>query len=116
MWVFSKFGFFSVVQAKSEPGRVQVRARVKDDLQRLSAFASESVAIPMPAIITTPHADYAYRIVIEQSDWVKVAAAIAADIDYTNFKSAVHGEANRDAAYMQVWSAMNELQWQRQNH
>jgi hypothetical protein len=35
---------------------------------------------------------------------------IVSSIDYGNFKEAVHGEPDRDVAYMQVWSVMNGFQ------
>lgn len=90
--------------------RVQVRARIKNDLERLSRFAGKVPGVELPGIISTPHADYAFRIIVEQEVWTKIAAALAADIDYTNFKDEIHGEADRDATYFEVWSSMNDLQ------
>lgn len=110
MWLFTKCGFYSAVQDGSDPQRVQVRARVRDDLSRLAAFAQTSLGADAPEIISTPYADYAYRLVLDPPLWERLAAALTADIDYTNFKAAVHGEADRDNAYLDVWSAMHELQ------
>lgn len=110
MWLFTKYGFYSAVQDKADPQRIQVRARVKDDLIRVAAFAKHALGVEMPEIISTPQADYAYRLVLDRPLWEKLAAALTADIDYTNFKDAVHGEADRDDAYLDTWSAMHELQ------
>lgn len=113
MWLFSRHGFYSVVQDKADPQLVQVRARVKDDLEGLRQFSRERAAADMPAVISTATADYAYRVVVEKALWTRVATALAADVDYTNFKDTVHGEADRDDAYYRIWSAMNELQRKR---
>lgn len=113
MWLFTRHGFYSVVQDKSDPQRVQVRARIEDDLDRLSSFAKGKLSAEMPAVISTPHADYAYRLVIDRPLWERLGAALTGDIEYPNFKAAVHGQADRDAAYFTVWSAMNDLQRKR---
>lgn len=103
-----------MVQDKADADVIQVRARVKKDLQRLARFAAKAGGIEMPAVISTPEADYAYRIIVDRAAWETIGAALTADIDYTNFKSTVHGESDRDATYMLVWSMMNELQRRRQ--
>jgi hypothetical protein len=113
MWIFTRYEFYSVVQGKMDPYCIQVRARIKDDLKRLSEFARKSVGIELPGIISTDHTDYACRIILPKTEWLKVAAALASDIDYTNFKNEVHGEADRDQTYLKVWSAMYEFQGQR---
>jgi hypothetical protein len=92
MWLFTRHGFYSVVRDRVDTRHVQVRARIKDDLERLSHFAGKVLRVEMPEIIPTPQADYAFRCVIEQEGWVKIAAALAADIDYTNFKGEIHGD------------------------
>jgi hypothetical protein len=38
-----------------------------------------------------------------------VAEAVA-QIDYPNFKTAVHGDRNRNIVHMRVWAGMHELQ------
>jgi hypothetical protein len=113
MWLFTRHGFYSVVRATEEVGCVQVRARISDDLERLRAFAASRLGATLPEIISTVHADYAYRLVVPHPLWVKISAALAEDIDYGNFKSEVHLEADRDAAYLEVWSAMSNLQRKR---
>ena len=113
MWLFTRHGSYSVVRDKADARRVHVRARIKDDLERLRQFARATATVEMPEIISTPDADYAYRAIIEQAAWVKIAARLAEDVDYPNFKSKVHGERDRDRAYYEVWSAMNALQGQR---
>ena len=113
MWLFTRHGFYSVVRDKADARLIQVRARVKDDLELLTRFARQAVGVTLPSIISTPDADYAYRIVIEQAVWVRIASALADDVNYPNFKDEIHGEADRDTTYLKVWSAMNALQQQR---
>jgi len=115
MWLFSRHGFYSVVQDKTDSGLIQIRARIKDDLDGLSAFADKRLGMKMSSIISTPHADYAYRVVVGRKEWAKVATALAQDIDYENFKNEVHGEEDRDDAYLGCWSEMHELQQKRKN-
>jgi hypothetical protein len=113
MWLFTRHGFYSVVQDKKNNQQVQVRARIQDNLQRLSSFVRSATDIDLPTAISTPTADYAYRIVIEKALWTRIATALAAEINYTNFKDTVHGEEDRDEAYFEIWSAMNDLQEKR---
>jgi hypothetical protein len=113
MWLFTKYGFYSVVQDKADAKRIQVRGRVKDDIERLVTFAKQKLGAETPEIISTPKADYAYRIVFDRFLWERLASALTADIDYTNFKDAVHGEPDRDSSYLEVWSTMNDLQRRR---
>jgi len=113
MWLFTRHGFYSVVQDKANDRHVQVRARIKDDLEGLTRFVHKAMGAELSAIISTPNADYSYRIVVEKVLWVKIAATLASDIDYTNFKDEIHGEEDRDVTYLKVWSAMNELQRKR---
>ena len=111
MWLFTRYGFYSVVQDKLDDQRVQVRARVRADLEALQRSAAGELRDV--EIIMTPHADYRYRIVVPRAQWCTVAGRLSNDIDYVNFKNEVHGEADRDDAYLAVWSAMNRLQSKR---
>lgn len=103
MWIFCKDGFFSAVEHRSDDSKVMVRARLKRDITRLAKRFKAKV-------IELPNRDYAYRIVIDKTDWATYAANTAAEIDYDNFKNAVHDGTARDHAYMRVWSAMYQLQ------
>src|SRR5947209_1813970 len=115
MWLFTIYGFYSVVQDKKDAQRIQVRARVKDDIERLVEFAKRSGTSEAMEIISTPRADYAYRVVMNRSLWEQLARHLTADINYTNFKDAIHGEPDRDDAYLDVWATMSELQRRRTN-
>jgi hypothetical protein len=124
MWLFTKIGFFSATLAEETKDinpMLKVRARSREDLERLVAYMNGMVKdgklFPPTRgekswrkIHEDRRADYYWRIFMVRSTWSKVVASLADAIDYGNFKAAVHGEPDRDSAYMAVWSAMNRLQ------
>lgn len=116
MWLFTKVGFFSVVQIKDMSGVVFVRARVRTDLQHLmnkyKNILVRGKANGYPSISHSPKADYPYRIVIRQTEFARLAGALARDIDYTNFKDAVLLAQGHERAelYHEVWAAMSDAE------
>jgi len=113
MWLFTKYGFFSVVQHRDDEKKVLIRARIKDDLVGLLQFMRYRCHVAPPEVVELPHSDYAFRIALDKSVWRDVAAALTGDIDYDNFKNAVHGQPDRDDAYLRVWQEMQALQQRR---
>lgn len=105
MWVFSKSGFVSIVKHRTKYNTMLVRARVYNDLHNFRSL----LGAPRD-IVEMTDADYRFRMEASATDVCQAMAALARDIDYDNFKSAVHGEPDRDGAYMDVWSAMAGLQ------
>ena len=106
MWVLSTRGFFSVVADDADPSRVLVRARVREDLDRLGEL------LPQLEPWHDPTADYAWRALVDRSEWGRVLGVIADEIDYRNFKSAVadrQGET-RAEVYARVWAELRGLQ------
>lgn len=101
MWLYTKYGFFSVTQDPHNKLRVQVRARARAHLVALRmAVLKSDLSIKHGGqlvdgdthdypIHPTPHNDYAFRIFMPKDEWVVWAFYLAHDIDYTNFKSAV---------------------------
>jgi len=88
MWVITTEGFFSAVEDRDDPGAVFVRARVRDDAERLAAAVGGSV-------IETPAADYRFRVRTTKREWAAFVAASAEAIDYYNFKNAVAAPRSR---------------------
>ncbi len=121
MWLFTTYGFYSVVCAREDdgrhgrpvdPSRVMVRARVAGHLEALKARFPEALgACPIEESTT---ADYACRIFVDKATWAAVAQQLADEIDYDNFKSAVarRGRTGRryEAALHDVWTVMAALQ------
>jgi hypothetical protein len=120
MWLFTKYGFYSVVCARQGDGgygqpidanRLMVRARLR---QHLEALRTRFPAVLGDAeILAFPGSDYAFRIFVPKADWVTVAAELTDEIAYDNFKAeAARGDASQsyEAALHDVWSVMNRLQ------
>ena len=90
MWLLIPEGFYSVVQKNGETD-LSVRARVKDDLERLR----ERYLPELSEIIETPQGDYRYRAWVDRASFADALARIGQELDYDNFKSEV---ARRDPA------------------
>jgi hypothetical protein len=107
MWLFTTFGFFSVVQKRSETV-LTVRARVASDLDRLrTAYMPE-----LSETVLGAGTDYPARATISHADFSRGLAKIGTDIHYDNFKSEVAKEMGRDreSVYHRVWSTLTELE------
>lgn len=122
MWLMTRFGFYSVTCARKdgnragaaiEPGIFQVRARVKAHLEnlcdRFPALLGEA------EIIETPHNDYRWRIFVARDTWCEIAAYLADDITYDNFKSECGRQMGDQpfgytAALHDVWATMLGMQ------
>lgn len=113
MWIFCKYGFFSAVQHTDKPDTLLVRARFKGDLDRLiKAMTPEEYNLSgKPKVQFTPDADYRYRAEIRKIVFAELIRETAEDIDYPNFKDAMHDGTVRDTAYMNCWRAL----WAAQN-
>ena len=120
MWLFTRYGLFSVTNARQgrgrpgaplDPRRLQVRARSRKHLELLTErFRS----LRGYEIIETPRADYRFRIIVRRRVWAKVAAGLAREIAYPNFKNECHNNDELDDAYIhalhRVWSAGDDIQ------
>jgi len=125
MWIFTRGGFYSVVEydPKKDPNKksfahslvkkrgshVLVRTRVKEDLDDLDRV------IKNLHIEDDGSADYRFRAVIPRKKWIKYLEVCAKEIDYdSHFKEVVRSSATQPAAryqaMMNVWSAMSALQ------
>lgn len=92
MWIFTRYGFFSIACANKPDGReidsdsVMVRARDKQHLLNLQErFKGTSIA--SLAIQTTPENDYRYRLVMPKTDWVGALSEMATEQTWRNFKN-----------------------------
>jgi hypothetical protein len=105
MWLFLSDGFVSIVQDRDNKNNLLVRARVKSHLQAL---------FPDSLIVQTPDADYRFRTVVSKKVVRKFVSDQVSAITYGNFKDTVV-DPDYHSACLQVWSAMHDLQVQRQN-
>lgn len=108
MWLFTIYGFFSVVFKKDKKQWVNIRARVKGDLETLLKHWPVGAG-DTPEILTTPDNDYPYRILVDEPTWFVVCAMLAQSVlSVENFKDEVtkrQGHARHDV-YLKVWRVM----------
>tara|TARA_B100001142_G_scaffold208738_2_gene206882 strand:- start:3027 stop:3353 length:327 start_codon:yes stop_codon:yes gene_type:complete len=102
MWIFTKYGFISVVQHNSIEGYFQVKSRVIDPLEIL--WPGHDVEI-------IDWADYRYRITLPRTDvaLVLIEKGITG-IDYTSFKDECRNDHDYHDALVKVWSTMYNYQ------
>lgn len=116
MWLLTPEGFFS---ATGIPGHetegVQVRARVRADLERmLDHLDPDDTALVCGqlthSIVHTPYNDYEYRVYLTHEQWAEYVAGAALRINYSNFKDEVtRRQGNqRHNVYLRVWGVLND--------
>lgn len=109
MWLFTKYGFYSVTEHPGDKRIMQIRARAEVDLERLQGFAQHRTKVGLGKISVTDHTDYRYRIYCNKATWYAIADALARDINYSNFKDQIT-DSFRHKLYFRVWSVMLDLQ------
>ena len=104
MWIFSLFGFFSVVQERDKPDTMVVRARIQGDLDALR----EKYIPELTETVQLAHRDYPYRAYCTREVLAKGMVGIVTDLTYGNFKSEVARVQgwDRETLYSRVWSVM----------
>lgn len=114
MWIFHPLGFFSVVAAQGDDGRVDpsrivVRAR---DEHHLRALVRAFPELRGAEVMETPRSDYRWRIVVDWMTWTGVCQGLAAQVDYPNFKNRCGVTCDRRyvRALHRVWTEMLDLQ------
>jgi hypothetical protein len=110
MWIFTKYGFVSIVKYKQIHN---VRARLDGDIERLFAAAG----LPKPEIKIFEFADYAYRAELTKEQLVQLMIFLAEDNDYGNFKGIAEKNLKDEpngpeyvSALHAVWDVMYNLQ------
>ncbi len=109
MWLFTDFGFFSLVEKPGDraDGMLTVRGRVRSDMEALRdrylPSASEVVALE--------RSDYRYRFRAPKDEVTRAIARIAIGIDYPDFKASVEQRQGwmRHDIYATVWSTLRTL-------
>ena len=101
MWIFTPDGFYSVVQDKINKDQMWIRTRDREDLVRLITKYNISAS----PILEDYGTDYKFRVTVWRQEWVRVAAALAGDIDYNNFKheSEIQRGAIRASILCEIW-------------
>lgn len=102
MWVFTESGFISAVMKDEYGDLLAVRARDRASLENIGQQTGAEIK-------TSPLSDYPYRVFISRHAFDIWACNQIAEIDYRNFKNAVH--LRRGQRYSQalsdVWATMH---------
>lgn len=117
MWIFTRYGFYSVACASKPDGSldketVMVRGRRKDHLHNLR---NHFPAIAAAEIVTMADRDYRYRMIVPKSVWGPILAEMAEEQEWSNFKNEVAAHQGAEgapyaAALHDVWGIMYRLQ------
>ena len=110
MWLFTKYGFYSIVQDEKDKNTYKVRAREKGDLEQLK---NNVVEVAYCSIHQDENADYRYRIFINQEQLQSLLTHLANHLDYSNFKDSIYrNKLQKDKldSYHKVWDVMYEYQ------
>ena len=109
MWIFTRLGFFSVVAHEDHPDTFMVRARDRQHLANLMRVYGINGPHNVDGIdiVTTPNADYPYRIIVGKGEWQLVMIRLVDDIDYPNFKASIaSGEKLYAKLLHEVWGIL----------
>ena len=118
MWLFTKYGFFSVVCARKNSGMgpdvetetLMIRARSKNHLENLAKNFQD---LNDYQIATTYETDYRYRIFVPKNVWSNIMKELSNEIDYGNFKGKVHSSMQDEEfshCLGDIWSIMYRYQ------
>jgi len=125
MWIFTRYGFFSIACANKtdgtiDPDNLMVRARLHEHLVSLRDRFPDS-EIGKAEILSWDGRDYKYRIIVSKVAWVYALTEMAAEQTWSNFKNEASkfSRAKKMAhAYVdslhQIWEVMYRLQAQGQ--
>lgn len=124
MWLFTRYGFFSVVldpSIKPEHNshgvtahyNVSIRSRVKKDLLLLLELPT-ALRAAQPEIVELKNRDYPYRIYASREELQELMQFLANDLDYDNFKNMVDRAKGmgpeRHDLYSRVWGVMHDAE------
>lgn len=113
-WFFTTHGFFSVVCGRHQSGphkgrvdteAIMLRARSAKHLDALTKAHPDLLA--RFEIKKSTATDYPCRLVVPRKVWLELAARLAAEISYPNFKSAVaQSDVKGDPEYQHLLHAV----------
>ena len=113
IWIHTQDGFFSVTAFDPRIGGERddaadllvIRARVREDLERIEQWIGTE-------ILSTPRADYPFRVIATREAWNGYLGHATSEIDYFNFKNAVSSRLGgpRHDVLLSVWSDLRRLQ------
>jgi hypothetical protein len=122
MWLFTKYGFISAVNARlggpnrslpPDPNKIVIRARVRSHMQNVfDAFPGLLGKFEINED-TVGRRDYKYIAIAPKLVWIEVVSKLANEMDYPKFKPSViefDGMAAYRDSLLDVWQVMYETQ------
>lgn len=103
MWLSSRYGFCSVVEARPEnggKGHFEIRTRNEEDARSIGHLLGLEP-------ISTPKGDYAWRLIADRTQLKTLMLAAADTVDYRNYKKTMTGR--RAAAHHDAWWSFLKL-------
>jgi hypothetical protein len=119
MWLFTRYGFFSLACARRDGGQssridpnlMMIRARKRSHLENLAGRFPVLTDLP---ILTDYGTDYRYRIIVPKPVWKSVMAELVEEQTWSSFKDEAERYLTDDRPYTdslhRVWSVMGKLQ------
>ena len=101
MWIFTKYGFVSVVQHNSIDGYFQVKSRVIDPLE---------ILWPEHNVEVIDWADYRFRITLKKELVNSVLLKQIQGVQYTSFKDECRKDIDYHDELVKIWSIMHNYQ------
>ena len=101
MWIFTTYGFISVVQHNSLEGYFQVKSRVVEPLE---------ILWPEMDIEVIDWADYRFRITIEKEKVFDILSKEIQNVNYTSFKNECYVDHDYHDVLVRVWNTMYNYQ------
>ena len=106
MWLFTHFGFFSIVQKDGE-AELTIRSRTRGDLLRLQRNYLPQLSAP----ICHEGTDYPWRARCSHQALAEAMPRIVRQIQYVNFKDEVAASLGPERAhrYAKIWGALHGM-------
>lgn len=102
MWLFTRYGFVSIVAHRTQPDALLVRSRAPGVIEH---FWPEAVVQELPE----RKRDYRFRATLPRSQVARVMRDQIHSIDYPDFKSAIRDDDYHDAT-LRTWIIMKRYQ------
>lgn len=106
MWMFTRYGFFSVASGGKNGKELMIRARAR---KHLEALQNRLPYLKKYSIIINAATDYRYRIIVPKNTWVDAMLTLIVEQRWGNFKNEAkqfQHDPIYDKALMKVWSEM----------
>ena len=100
MWIQFNNAFLSIVENREKTIELLVRARVKDDIEKV---------FPEADVFEDNNADYKYRAFISKAKVAERMILKVTEINYDNFKNSVK-EIERKNIYSNIWAELRKFQ------